>query len=595
MEMFAFKTRSSKTLVLALWLSFAAGALAQGRYDPPYPRVAVQLFGRSEPEYYAQFDLIILPRTNPLEVQAIKALNPDAIVLSTHVWTQKIRNFRMPDFKDEWLARDSKGNILKPARGFPLINITNLCPRVNGKRYNEAMPDFLRDHVDLSVFDGIGTDWAWSAPHKVTDIDLDGNGKNDYQEYGKNWVNAKWVEGLESFIRRLRSNIGMEPLLWVNSGGFHEWGIELTNGINLDHWPGFFSWRYFLQAYDNFMSKALKPHVFLLAARPYGGDPRKPDYTRDYLSFYRFMLCGTLMGDGFFQGQPFEADENKYIYYYDEYDVDLGYPTSEPQALSNGCYVRFFDKGLALLNPTGSPQRVRDSDLARLSGYAGPYYRFMGNQDPLHNNGKRFDSIQLDGWTFPKGGKTFVMGDGIILVTEPRIVVADIFIDNLPHTTSPMTDAAKFKGAWTQTVSGDDYYASIALERKGWYAHAVIPGGDGSATATFRPRLAVPGKYEIFEWHGQYPAPQASNVPYIIDIGGNRREIIVDQTRNQGQWNSLGVYDLPQGTSTAVIITNKANGYVIADAIKFVLQTGEQPSDARAPQPPRNIRVRESN
>ncbi len=577
---------------------FACVATGQAQFNPPYPRTAVQHFGKAPPAYYARYDLVIITRTDPDEVRAIKALNPDCIVLSTHGWTQWFKNFALTPFPEAWFARDSKGNIIIPSRNNPLIDVTDFCTRVNGKRYNEAMPDFLKTHVDLSAFDGIGTDWAWGKPHRVTDIDLDKNGKNDYQEPGKgaDWVNAVWQAGMTQFVQRVRQNIGPDKLLWVNSGGFHDWGIEQTNGINLCHWAGFFSWDFFIREYGEFMRNARPPHVFIMAARPWSNDPNAPPDTRNFLSFMRFMLCATLLGDGFFQYQPREAGEHHYYLYYDEYDTDLGYPTSDAQQLPNGCWARFFDNGVAIVNPTGSLQTVTAADLASLNGYRGPYYRFQGNQDPTHNNGQRFDSIRLAGYSDKNGNSDLVRGDGIVLLRQPRVVVADIIIDNLPYGTTPMMDAAELTGGWQQTDVGRDQYRSISRAREGWYPHAVVGPGNGAARAVFRPKLAVAGKYEIFEWHGDYESgPMAANVPVVVDINGQQTRFEIDQSRNQGRWNSLGVFDLPQGTGSAVIISNDADGFVAADAVKFVLRSGERAEDTQPPARPKNVRVKQGN
>lgn len=544
---------------------------AYPQFNPPYPRTAVQHFGKAVPEYYARYDLVIFPRTNPDEVKAIKAINPDCIILSTHVWTQWIKNFGLKPFPEAWFTRDSKGKILAPEHGNQLIDVTNFCTKVDGKRYNEAMPAFLKRRVDLNVFDGIGTDWAWGKPHRVSDIDLDKNGKNDYQEPGKGkaWVIQTWREGLVKFVKQVRANIGENKLLWVNSGDFHNWGIEDSNGINLCHYAGFFSWKRFLREYKKFMRRARKPHVFIMAARPWVADPRRTNDSKNYLPFMRFMLCATLMGDGYFQYQPIEAGEHHYYHYYDEYDTGLGYPTSGPQKMGSGGYARFFDNGVAILNPTSSPITVRNNDLASLEGYQGPYFRFRGNQDPAHNNGELFESLKLDGYSDKKRKLDLARGDGIILLREQRSVVADIIIDNLPYGTTPMMVAAQLKGKWQQTVDGRNQYRSISRERKAWYPHAVAAGGSGGAVATFRPKLAIAGQYEIFEWHGEYPGKAATNVPLTIDVNGHKTKTLVDQSRRKGRWNSLGVFELPHGTSTSVTISNEADGFVLADAIKF--------------------------
>jgi hyaluronate lyase len=48
----------------------------------------------------------------------------------------------------------------------------------------------------------------------------------------------------------------------------------------------------------------------------------------------------------------------------------------------------------------------------------------------------------------------------------------------------------------------------------------------------------------------------------------------VNQQLNSGQWNTLGVYSFNGGTSGSVVIGNTGtNGFVVADAVKFVRRT----------------------
>jgi len=36
-----------------------------------------------------------------------------------------------------------------------------------------------------------------------------------------------------------------------------------------------------------------------------------------------------------------------------------------------------------------------------------------------------------------------------------------------------------------------------------------------------------------------------------------------------GSWYSLGTYDLAAGTAGSVVLSDDANGYVVADAVRF--------------------------
>ena len=115
-----------------------------------------------------------------------------------------------------------------------------------------------------------------------------------------------------------------------------------------------------------------------------------------------------------------------------------------------------------------------------------------------------------------------------------------------------------------------------------WHTHA---RSDSDGTATFTPTIGVGGSYEVFEWHGYLgndagDVTEASNVSVTIAHAGGSANRTVDQSRNDGQWNSLGTFTFNKGTSGKVVISAQGgNGPVIADAFKFVYQDGSTPPD----------------
>ncbi|RMD60191.1 hypothetical protein D6833_10230, partial [Candidatus Parcubacteria bacterium] len=510
-----------------------------------YPRIGVQHFGEAPADWYARFDLVIVPWADNDKVRQIKAMNPNTVVLWTDGWTSfnsknPVQAY-IPNEAPQWFAKDSKGRDISLNWG-KLMNMSSLCPRVNGKRYVDRHPEVLVQQVDLNVYDGIASDWCWGEPHGIDDIDLDRNGKNDYIEHGDGWVAQRWVEGVLAMLEKLRSLIGPNKLMWINSGKFQDWGWEYSNGVELERYAGILKWNFVWNRYKNFMSQAISPHILLMDARPWGGDIYSPTPTKNHLKLARFLLTVTLMGDGYFNFNPLEAGEHTYHSYYDEFDVKLGFPTSDGQELPNGCLARFFTNGAVITNPTGVTQTITDSDLQSLAGYGGPYYRFKGAQDPKFNNGKLFSSVELFSSTQAKGNATLVVGDGIILVKQPQTIVSDIIIDNLDYGTSVMQDPAVFVGNWQQTTDGRGYYSYKIRPSKNKYPHAFTTGGNGSETATFTPDIRIPGRYEVFEWHGYVQQNQmATRVPYTVHFGGGKKQtVFVNQNQNQGRWNSLG-------------------------------------------------------
>lgn len=274
-----------------------------------------------------------------------------------------------------------------------------------------------------------------------------------------------------------------------------------------------------------------------------------------------------------------EDTEHFYFLYYDEFDVKLGYPTGAAQQLSNGCWVRFFDGGVSIVNPTNTTQTVTAGDLSGLSGYAGPYYRFRGNQDPVWNNGWEFTSVELKSTRYITSQ---YIGDGIILVKKPTTVVSDIIVDNAYSGTSPGSQTAVLTGfSWDQMGSTNHSNPTWNTgprtdNNEQWHRSHYAAAGSGTATAVFRPTINVSGRYKVYEWHGwcgggPTSMAEASNVPCRIAHGDGTTDITIDQTKNLGQWNLIGTYSFTAGGNGSVTITNNANGYVIADAFKFEL------------------------
>lgn len=585
------KINYRRWMMLVALLATQAGAQ---QFNHPYPRTGVQHFGGAPPDWYARFDLAVIPRHDEAEARAIKAINPNCIIIYTDGWTAYSRNWRLEPLPSEFLARDSKGNKVDLNWGAQLIDMSILCPKVNGKAYWQSHPEYIVSQVDMNVFDGIGSDWCWGKPSGVKDIDLDRNGRNDYDEHGEQWVNDKWLQGVTAFIARLRELIGPNKFIWINSGQFHNWAYDNTNGVLLEKEPGIYRWDWYWKTYQEFMATARKPHILLMDARPVSGDPNNTADTKNNFRLMRFLLGVTTMGDGYFNYNPLEAGEHHYQTYYDEFDLNLGFPTSNAEKLSNGCFARFFDFGAIIVNPTGSTKTVTDGDLRSLSNYGGPYYRFKGNQDPGFNNGSSFNSVSLYGEI--KGGgaaNPLYWGDAIFLLKQSKQVVADIMIDNGAYCTTPAQDPAKFVGAWLQEDVGGEFYSQKERPSDGWFPHAYTSGGDGSQTAIFTPSIAVPGNYEILEWHGYVDkARMATSVPYTITYGGGQTVTKnVNQSANYGRWNSLGTYALPSGRSTKVTISNQASGLVVADMILFIYRGGGNLPNDPPPAPPTGIKV----
>lgn len=589
-----------------------------------YPRIASFQWSGAVPDWYARFDLIDTGARGVDFAQSIKALNPNTVILPTRDWNAGPGSYGI-QVPEEWKTRHADGS---PVRLYfdtdNYMDLTDFCPRATsgpwaGKRYNEVVAEWHLSYVDLNYYDGIATDGLWNFPYSANgDIDFDRNGVNDFKEPGKGeeWISTQITNGINKILADLRKRMGPDKAILVNSGGMHNWGWDYTNGMLKEHSVFFYSLGdvdYNLSTYHDFMRQAPAPHVLLIDGETSHGVPGHDDaIPRNNFRHMRFWLGFTLLGDGYFSFSP--PEEHMYTLWYDEYEIDLGYPTTEAERLrqgaggAGGLWVRFFDNGVVVFNGSGVPQNVSNSDLARLRGYAGPYFHFRGGQDPTVNNGAQFNSETIGGETsMVQGTADAVTGTSLILLKSPKEVVSDIIVDNWHHATSPGSLQAELTGRWQYLPnnfdqSGGGHYTLRDRHFENPDDPATLVGyattnkGNGSNTALFRPTIGLAGNYEIFEWHGflgSSPSDvrEATNVKYKIKHQGGETTVNVDQSTNFGRWNSLGVYYLTTGQNGQITFDNNTDGPIMADAIKFAYRGSDPNRDRTPPQPPKGLRV----
>lgn len=155
---------------------------------------------------------------------------------------------------------------------------------------------------------------------------------------------------------------------------------------------------------------------------------------------------------------------------------------------------------------------------------------------------------QLLEWTGP------ALGKGAALSIDPKQVTG-IVVDNA---------AAKIEGEWTSSASigpyvGEDYIHDNNTDQ-------------GKKSVTFTPKLPSAGVYDVYLiWSAN--KNRASNVPVEIVHAEGTHKLTVNQKEGRG-WTKVFTGRFHEGTDGSVIIrTTGANGYVIADAVRFVRTT----------------------
>ena len=128
---------------------------------------------------------------------------------------------------------------------------------------------------------------------------------------------------------------------------------------------------------------------------------------------------------------------------------------------------------------------------------------------------------------------------------------------------------ARYEGRWRTLDPNDEQYG-----RDAYYNTNGASGGDAESTATWTLAGPQAGNYNVYAWWDE-GTNRATDAPYMVEYeGGLGREydtVDMNQELNGGQWNLLGSYYFDVGVYT-VVLSDDANEYVMADAVKFELQ-----------------------
>ncbi len=595
--------------------------------DPPYPRLGIFTFsGLTDAcvDIFKDFDVIAAP-PNAEMAQKYRAANPNVTLLGT---SGALYAYEMPGIPEEWYYHDTAGNRFRLFGDYWLMNLTTMCPRVdlgdgNGpQQYVEYASRNVQQEVDFSLYDGVFYDWWWWGPGAEAKYkgDLDGNGLVDLNEWGIDSLRNVWQNGIRQF-HGLESAIPGNQYSIIQIGADDPACFDLCNGVCFEDWPIYNGpWARWRKYYNDDKTTTRLPKIILFdsAISHYNNYYPVTPYKNNYRSV-RFGLSSCLLTSAYFyvdEGGQIAHHGNVHIY--DEFETKgkLGYPRGSmiqmpgkelaPIDYASGVWVRFFDNGVSLVNATGLTQTISMSEIAALDPVGGSrYFRFRGGQDPDFNNGREVtdgDPLELWGDTHSAnwGATTLeVFGDGALLFRSPKIFITPIVIDNNENNqTSPGSEPVEYTGGWAFDSNGEKYYAVYTERNYGPFqpdAFAWSSGGSGENKAVYRPAIGLSGEYEVFEWHGYIggaPSGLSASVPAkIVHDGGQVSQTSIDQTRNFGQWNSLGTFVFREGSDDYVEISNNTSGTVISDAVQFVFRAAVD-LDFDAPEKPRGVEVR---
>ena len=570
-----------------LLLLFATSLNAQQHY----PLIGWQTFSGAVVDYYARFDLIISRNYSESWIDAVRAINPNIILLHTWDWNTAQSPY-MNNFPDEWWLKDYQGNYIYIYGGnTKMANLSTLCPTASaspytGKRYVDYVATYLVDDLigsaAMAKLDGLATDgvwgrsemyWMWDDP-EFAGVDINNNGVDDHAEMTLDQWLDYWQGGIDVLQQEIRNKIGYNKYLVVNSGNFHTWGRDQQNGIIDEKGDGFFNTKFDNDYYTEFKTLNVNPYKTVVDGIAYGANVGGIDSKNDWTGM-RFGLVTSMFNDNYFSFQSTEASEHYWSHWYDEFELNLGQPTTGVYEFKPGLWAREFENGIAFANTDGTDKTLDSSELSQV------YYYPVGNQNPSHNNGAQFTSYNFSGWI--TDGRYF--GDGLILVTNPNTyIVSDIIIDNSNSATSPgQVSVILGTGTTQDSDCGKNAYYVRCSSWLNTYAYASSTSADQSE---FKFTINVAGTYTLYEWH---PADASFDNTVTMRLHDGTDHII-DQTINGGQWNKIGVYSLSTGTHS-IFVYGEAGKTIAVDAIKWEFGETSTTPPPTAPPPPSNVTV----
>ena len=369
-----------------------------------------------ETKELAKWDVVIVDMENqittPEKLRELKRLNPKIIILA-YISLQEVpkdpsklgsvlRTKLASGIAEEWYLVSTDGNKLSPWPNNYMMNVTNKAPEINGKRWNTYLANFVSSEIlSTGLWDGIFYDNAWGGVNWFTkdkaDFDRDGIGDSSPDE--------EWKNGLKTILNETRKLSSNKYVFVVNQGpGHREYRAE-SNGALLESFPEF-GWGYTMQIYDYQSAGGPAPRIMIINSNTKNSGNRA-----DYREM-RFGLMSTLLKNGYYSFDHGDQAHNQ-TWWYDEYDINLGSPTTEPISITgkakyqeDSVWKREFTNGIALVNPSSKTQTV---DLNA------EYEKIIGSQDPRTNNGQLVDKI------------TIPAKDGILMLKTSQTIKNAVF------------------------------------------------------------------------------------------------------------------------------------------------------------------------
>ncbi|WP_329246906.1 exo-alpha-sialidase [Streptomyces sp. NBC_01478] len=167
--------------------------------------------------------------------------------------------------------------------------------------------------------------------------------------------------------------------------------------------------------------------------------------------------------------------------------------------------------------------------------------------------------ISLGKYAFTAGSKAVVQlsddANGYVVADAVRITAQGLVADNDdPGTYSVVS------GTWNPASTVKGYWGTS------YRTHAA---GTGTSVVRWQSDVPASGVYDVAVWYTA-DTNRATDAAYTVRYPGGSTVVRVDQTERGNRWVSLGSFPFTAGTPAVVELSDDANGYVVADAVRFI-------------------------
>ncbi len=404
-------------LAIGLFFSTAINSAQAVNLSTDYPRLAnyyLKYYGHVQPADLTslyRWDLLVIPNDYqwafPNFFEQYKQANPDGKVLAytypAMAMTSNLSSlFRQVDEQDLWL-RNGRGEKLELWPNLYAVNI-------NKPAWTDLNLSFWQNELDRQKWDGLMFDTVENSLGRFNQngIDLDGDCRADALAS----LDSSWQQGLVRLFKTARQCWGKDKLILINGSSLPIYQPSINGRIFETfpaHWEDSGTWAASMEQYLNRLPKQnYQPSVYII-----NGNTNNTGQQNNYQKM-RFGLASTLLGDGYFSFDHGDQAHEQ-TWWYDEYSVKLGQPTSGPYNLlapnnnkiQAGLWRRDFDYGVAVVNSTNKRQlySLNKEELEKI----------RGSQAPLINNGQRVNYLLLE------------PNDGLILLKRDLKITSQTF------------------------------------------------------------------------------------------------------------------------------------------------------------------------